>query len=332
MKQKIRLFSLLSIVFAVLLIAITPSYSQTCKIDKVENGDFEIKDAKIADEILRLIRSQDADNAENLSSVNANILKVDINNDGQEEYVVSSLEGTGHYLNWSAYTLDGKIVPDSFWGKDRGITESFLNAGAGSSTDIWITTVCGKNYFGYSHHDGSQQLYLIDSGISKACTPEWINYYKTSSDITDQWSSFCGTSFAQYDPTKSRDELIGYYSVSDACSFHDGYDEDALQPQIIIRPYQDKDLSVTIISAWCSHSGQTEQNIVAGVATYDPQHGFLIEKPLLNVTSPKDKEDSQKIYLVPERKRLVLEAITPGAIRNASWNYSQRKDIPRKYD
>ena len=70
-------------------------------------------------------------------------------------------------MNWNVYSLDGHSVPDKFWGMDNRAKADFLNAAGGPSTEIWIATQCGKNYFGYRSQDGAQQLYLIDTQISK---------------------------------------------------------------------------------------------------------------------------------------------------------------------
>lgn len=117
----------------------------------------------------------------------------------------------------------------------------------------------------------------------------------------------------------------------------DGYDNDdrpLLKPgrsEIILRPHSDKDLSVTIITGgfWADTKGP-EQVIYTGIATYDPQHGYVIDQPLTNVSFPALTEKPQKIYLVPEKNRLVLESITYGPISNSSWSYSQRKNAPDK--
>ena len=123
--------------------------------------------------------------------------------------------------------------------------------------------------------------------------------------------------------------MLGYYSVVDACLSEDGYaknigshgspsDRVLLSPEeseIIIRPYHSKDLSVTIIigGMWTS-SMPPKVSTFTGIATYDPQHGYVIDHPLVDVNYANDKRETQKIYLVPEKNRLVLEAITPGPI------------------
>jgi hypothetical protein len=327
MKNKLHYFYFLPLALAFWVMSPNASYSQSCKINKIEEKDFKVKDQKQVDKIIEMIKSQN--NPDDFDySANADILKADINNDGTEEYVVASWEGTGHYLNWCVYSLDGKKVPESFWGMDNTLTGKFFDMGFGPSTEIWVATVCGKNYFGYSDQDDSKQLYLIDKSISKACTPEWIDYYKNR-DVTEQWSSFCGVSFSHFDHHKKRDDLIGYYSVSDACLYADGNDEngpllDAGRSEIIIRPYQAKDLSVTIIiGGFWSSSKWPVQTTRTGIATYDPDHGYA-----LKINYPDMKEEPETIYLVPEKNKLVLEAITPGSISNSSWDYSLRKAIP----
>jgi len=175
--------------FAILLVLLfSPAIASATDTDCFQHAEIlnPQKGAEV-DRFMKWLKAHPVEEIESGMSIFDGVYIIDLNNDGTNEYVVQTTEGSIGYLGMYVFARKGdafELTAGPQEPADNGPDQDFASiayVNPLSDEEELFTRVCGKIYFsGVSYALPGRESYLWekDKTIS-ACDSNWINYSRT---------------------------------------------------------------------------------------------------------------------------------------------------------